>query len=154
VCCQLRAPHRTHFSGAAARPASRDRGLLRADGTEKPAFLALERLASLLADPGVAHLPGSLPYRLHGSTTLHHLLLHNRSGRFFVVLWQDAVSWDPATASEIAVPDLPIELELDGARDIAIYSPLLDEAAIRTETGAQRITLSVPDHPLVIAIDP
>ncbi len=130
------------------------RGLLRADGGEKPAFVALERLTSLLADPGVAQLPGSLAYRLHDTSGVREVLLSNRSGQFFVLLWQEAVSWDPVNASEVVVPEIPVELELGGTHDVTIYSPLIGAAPVRAELGVQRITLSVPDHPLVIAIDP
>ena len=130
------------------------RGLLRADGTEKPAFVALERLTSLLADPGVAQLPGSLAYRLQGSAGVHEVLLSNRAGRVFLLLWQEAASWDEVSASEVVVPETPVDLELAGAHDVTVYSPLIQAAPISTESGVQRITLSVPDHPLVIAIDP
>jgi hypothetical protein len=130
------------------------RGLLRSDGSEKPAFLALERLSALLADPGVEQLPGALPYRLRDAAGIREVLLSNRAGRFFVLVWQETASWDPLGASEIAVPERPVELELDSAHDLTVYSPLAGEAPIHTEVGARRITLSVPDHPLVVAIDP
>jgi hypothetical protein len=51
-------------------------GLLRNDGSPKPAFITLKDLISLLKDANFQFNPGSLNYSLRGDTTdIHHTLL-------------------------------------------------------------------------------
>jgi hypothetical protein len=128
------------------------RGLLRADGNEKPAFEAIARLAALLEDPGVMHLPGALAYELEGVTPdLHQVLLSTRSGRFFLVLWLEQPSFDVASASEIDVAPLDLELRLADRQKLSLYTPLFSGEPEPVLTS-DRLELKVPDHPIVIAI--
>ena len=72
-------------------------GLVRADGTPKPAYTSLQNLIAVLSDPGPAFTPGSLSLALTGDTTnVRRLLLQKRNGRFFLVLWHDAYSYTVA----------------------------------------------------------
>src|SRR5262249_37883627 len=64
-------------------------GLLRYDGSEKPAFTGLKNLIGLLSDPGAGFTPGKLGYALSGDTAgVRQLLLQRRDGRFYLVLWR------------------------------------------------------------------
>ena len=80
-------------------PGKRERehnfGLIRNDGSPKPAFYAVKSTIKLLADPGPAFKPHTLHYKLSGETaSVHSTLLQKRDGRFFLALWSERSSWD------------------------------------------------------------
>jgi hypothetical protein len=70
-------------------------GLLRNDGSEKPAYRAVQSLLWLLDDPGPAFAPAALDYALTGDTDqVHSTLLQKRDGRFFLALWLERSTYD------------------------------------------------------------
>jgi hypothetical protein len=63
-------------------------GLIRADGMEKPAFIALKRLIAELDDASEPTHPQSLAWSLTpAGESIHHLLLQKADGEFDLVLW-------------------------------------------------------------------
>lgn len=131
-------------------------GLVRRDGSVKPAFTALKNLIALLSDPGPAFPPGSLDFALRGQINqVHHTLLQKRDGRFYLVLWQEAVNYDIKTKQDVAVPDAPVTLTFaHPIQQARLFrpnrgtSPLVDYAAPRL------LSLAVPDELLVVEITP
>lgn len=90
-----------------------DYGLLRADGSTKPSFLALSNLLSLLADPGSAYDPSSLDYSLSGGdSSLHHLLFQKRDGRFYLAMWVESPGYDVTHGASLAVPSQNVGLNI------------------------------------------
>jgi hypothetical protein len=88
-------------------------GLLRNDGSPKPAYTALKNLINLLKDPGPSFKPGSLDYSLRGNKkSFQHTLLQKRNGDFYLAFWAGKSGWDPATKTRLLVPDKPISLTL------------------------------------------
>ena len=82
-------------------------GLLRSDFSEKPGFTALKNLLSLLSDPGGSSFsPGSLPFSiLGGDANVQHLLLQKSDGSYWLALWLEEPSWDPANT--VSIPVMP-----------------------------------------------
>jgi hypothetical protein len=79
-------------------------GLLRNDGSEKPAYRAVRSLLGLLSDPGPTFSPGALPYTVSGaSPSVHRTLLQKRDGTFLLALWHEAPTWD--TGARANAPD-------------------------------------------------
>ena len=77
-------------------------GLVRADGTEKPAFAAVRNLIEELNDSAEPAPPFEFSWTLSDTNpAIHHLLLKKSNGRFDLVLWQEVscyrpgVSWRP-----------------------------------------------------------
>jgi hypothetical protein len=128
--------------------------LVSADGREKAGFIALRNLLQLVADPGITRFSGALTLRLTGDlSSVHRILLKTRAGRFFLILWQEVPSWDAGRDREIAVPPRSVRLELRQAARVAGYTPVLSPNAEGDLSGTS-FALDVPDHPLVVAIDP
>ncbi|MEO1124744.1 MAG: hypothetical protein AAFW84_12550 [Cyanobacteria bacterium J06635_15] len=127
-------------------------GLLRYDGSRKPAFVALRNLIDLLADPGDAFTPDALNYTLSGNLDrVHHTLLQKRDRRFYLVLWQEVSSFNLETKRDTAVGDRPLTLTLDTpAAEVKTYRPVTAATPLTQETNLDRLELNVPDHPLVI----
>jgi len=70
-------------------------GLVRSDFSPKPAFLSIQHLISLLADPGTPFAPSSLSFTLSGElSNVHHLLFEKRDGTYLIAIWQEVPSYD------------------------------------------------------------
>ncbi|MGA7937522.1 MAG: PA14 domain-containing protein [Kovacikia sp.] len=126
-------------------------GLLRADGSPKPAFTALKNLISLLNDPSTTSAtftPGALNYSLSNAQNVDHTLLQKSNGDFYLVLWQGVPSTDQTVNKSVT---------LNLATPIAQATTFLPNQSL-TSTGQYatptQITLNVPDYPLVIQLKP
>lgn len=70
-------------------------GLIKSDGTPKPAYTALKNLLTLVKDPGTNFTPGALDYALSGSLTdVKSTLLQKRNGEFYLCLWLGKQGWN------------------------------------------------------------
>ena len=88
-------------------------GLLRHDGSEKPAFRAIENLTKLLSDAGPSFNPEALSFALSGNTDdVHHTLLQKRDGTFYLALWLEKESWDRDARQEVRVDNQAVTLTL------------------------------------------
>jgi hypothetical protein len=131
-------------------------GLLRVDGTEKPAYVALANLIGLLSDPGAAFLTRRLDYSLTGDVTnLHHTLLQKRDGRFYLTLWLEVPSYDLVNKVDITVAPRPITVTLGTSISRArIFVPLVAATPQSDISMPQQVALSVGDHPVVLELTP
>jgi hypothetical protein len=129
-------------------------GLVRADGSEKPAFTAVKRLIAELADSAEVAQPMQLAWSLSpAGESIHHLLLQKSGGEFYLILWQEVPSYNSKSQSDIVNPDAVGVLTLGcRARSITLYEPSVQEGPIKSVPGATSVTLAIPDHPLVVAI--
>ncbi len=130
-------------------------GLVKYDGSVKPAFTALKNLIALLSDKGPSFAPGKLDYSLSGVlSTTHHTLLQKRDGRFYLALWQEVKSWDNRSKKDITNPDDAVTLTLaQPASALKVFRPLTGPGAIQTGRGTS-IALSVPDEVIVVEVTP
>ena len=131
-------------------------GLLRNDGTEKPAYKSLKNLIALLEDPGPAFDTDSLDYSLGGETeNVHRTLLQKRDGSFYLVLWQEVPSYDLDTNRDLPVGSKRVTLTLNQPIDTATtYLPGESATLLDVYSSPQQLTLEVPDHPLVVELSP
>jgi hypothetical protein len=132
-------------------------GLVRFDGTPKPAFTALKNVVALVSDPSSAHFtPGQLNYSLSGtSPATHHTLLEKADGRFYLALWQEVRSYDLTTKSDLSVPPLAVQLKFDHpVREAKIYRPLHGPDPTADQRSIAQLALSVPDEVIIVEITP
>lgn len=106
---------KTYFYELLDEVSSPGYGLLHSDLTPKPAFTALQNLLALLNDAGgESFIPGSLQYSISGGVPqLNHLLIQKHDGSFWLVLWLEESSWNPTTATPIAVTPVNIAINLN-----------------------------------------
>lgn len=134
-------------------------GLLRSDMSEKPAFVALKNLLSLLSDPGgTSFTPGALAYSISGAdSNLDHLLLQKSDGTFWLALWLEESSWDPATDTPISVAPENIGIVLDGSHQ-AVADYQFDTSGNVTRfnqpMNGNLTSLTVTDRISIVEIDP
>ena len=140
-------------------------GLVRADGTEKPAYTALANLISLLdpaeestEDAGHPEALEKLHYSVSGDTEeVRQTAFYKRDGTFYLVLWQEVESYDTRAKRDIEVPAKDVTVRFEGAvGDTATYLPSESSEPTETSAGgeAQQLQLAVPDHPLVVEVEP
>ena len=124
-------------------------GLLDAGGGPTPAWTAVARLLALLDDHQRPVQPDRLRFRLTGATgDVRHQLFQKADGHFWLALWVDRPSWDPATGQTLTVPARQVTVEL--ATPVAGARAFVPEAG----TSAQGSFTDVPgDNRVLDAID-
>jgi hypothetical protein len=128
-------------------------GLLRVDGTPKPAYDALANLIAILEEPGASFTPGALDVRLGGdSGNVHHTLLQHSDGTFFLLLWQDVQVWDGE--NDVAVPEVQVDVELPQPAAVRTYRPLESADARPVADAASSVSVGVPADVLIVEIAP
>jgi hypothetical protein len=86
-------------------------GLLRGDMSRRPTYFALKNTIALLSDPGAAFSLGTLTYYLTGDMTdIRTTLLQKRNGRYYLLVWLDAASYNQSTLTDV---DFTRSLTLD-----------------------------------------
>lgn len=130
-------------------------GLLRANGTQKPAFIALKNMMQLLADNNTSFTPASLNYSLQGApANIHHTLLQKSNRNFYLILWQEVPAFD-AQKKDLSVPYRAVTLSLSTPMRLArSYQPLRGRQALGFWRNPRSIRLYVPDHPLIVELVP
>lgn len=140
-------------------------GLIRSDGTPKPAYTALKNLISLLNDPQPATTSTAasttattpitatttalraLNYSIGGTTqNVHHTLLEKSNGDFYLVLWLEVPSTDQTIGQSVT---LNFNTALGQA---TTYVPNQSIAPVATYASPTQLTFSVTDAPLVVKL--
>lgn len=124
-------------------------GLIRADGTPKPAFYALKNLISLLQDPQGSSASGSLSYYLTGDTKdVRHTLLKKSNGDLYLVMWLDVTSTDAAVSHKVTLN------LVTPTQQATTYLTSRSTDPVSQFTAPTQISLDVPDAPLVVKLTP
>jgi len=131
-------------------------GLLHSDLTPKPAYTSLKRLTSLLAEPNAPPFtPQGLNFSLSGSiANVKAYVLQKSNGTHYLVLYQDVPSWDANTDTQISNPSVSTTVNLGSpASRVRVYSPHSSATPVADRAGpVSSVTVSVPDHPVVLEI--
>jgi hypothetical protein len=129
-------------------------GLLRFDGSAKPAFTAVANLIQILKDPGATFSAAKLDYKMTGAlNSVHHTLLQKRDGRFYLILWQEISSFNLQTKQDISNPNEPVTISFANTpQNINVYFPMNSAAASQKFQKTQKINVAVPDHPVILEL--
>lgn len=130
-------------------------GLLRNDGSAKPAFTALRNLVALLGDRNApSFTPAAMRMNLIGDTAgVHRLVVEKANGRQYVILWQNTLSFDKVLRTDISAGLRPVTVQLpSSASTINIFSPLTGQSPMATHHSTRTVAVAVADHPIVIEV--
>jgi hypothetical protein len=118
-------------------------GFFRPDDTPRKAAVCLHNLTTILADKGAPREPGQLHYFVPGQPpTMHDLLLQKSDGTRMLLLWNERVQG----ADEVTV-------HLGRAHAaVRVYDPTVGTEPVRSLNNVESLTLSLSDHPLIIAL--
>lgn len=141
-------------------------GLFRADGTPRSAARGLRSLIKLL---GEGHwdnsakrwiVPSSKPRPLAYSfaklpSSVHSLLLQKSNGRFYLVLWNEVNNWDATTGKAVYSKPVPLTVRFgQPIESVRVFLPLTHGTAATATSGSSAVQVNVPDHPVIVEIDP
>ncbi|HWA15492.1 MAG TPA: hypothetical protein VG817_03610 [Gemmatimonadales bacterium] len=129
-------------------------GLLRNDGSEKPAYRALANMIAILKDQGPNFTPGSLAFSLSGDTIgVKRVLLQKRDGRFYLALWSTGSSYDLTAKADLPLVTRGVTVQFDApVTKVQQFLPNLGIAPFSTTTNTTAVTAVVDDRLLLIEI--
>ncbi len=118
-------------------------GFYKPDYTPRKAALYLHNLTTILSDTGAPRETGKLDYSIpEQPATVHDLLLQNSDGTFQLVVWGERVKGTDS-----------VTVRLGGAHALVkVYDPTIGTEPVQTRSGVDSLTLTLSDHPLIIAI--
>ncbi|MBA3262230.1 MAG: hypothetical protein H0T69_07150 [Thermoleophilaceae bacterium] len=132
-------------------------GLLRADLTPKPAFLALRNLLRTVdANFAPVAAPGGLRLGLESAPPdLRQLLLRSADGSYALVLWRDVSVWDRVARTDLN--PTPDAVDVVPGQAIALaqrYDPVISDSEQQRWTTPARIPLILGGTPVVLRLVP
>ncbi len=120
-------------------------GFFRRDYTPRKAAVYLHNLTTILADDAAPAKPGRLNYALvEQPPTVHEMLLQKSDGTFELVVWNERVT---------GADEVTVQLG-DTYPTLKVYDPTIGTAPVQTVANVASITLSLSNHPLLIALRP
>jgi hypothetical protein len=119
-------------------------GLVTMAGTTKPQYTALQSMIALLSDPGSTFQAAALPYALGGNTAnVQQLLLEKRDGTYFLMLWLEVPSWNPAFGIPANVSPQTISLTLPRAPASATQYSYTSSWTLQSATLSSSTTIPI-----------
>lgn len=124
-------------------------GLLRHDGSKKPAFTAEARLLALLQEPGATFVPQPLAFHIKSNdSSLRSVLLQKSNGDYYLATWLEI----PSREEDVA---RPVELMFDKpVEKIEVYDPMASEKPVKTFGRADAYSVEASDRVLLFKIVP
>ena len=132
-------------------------GLLRADLTPKPAFLALRNLLRAVgAGSAPVPAPGALRFGLERAPPdLRQLLLRSADGTFALVLWREVSVWDRVARGDLFPPAAQLDVVLGERLALAQrFDPVDSDAERGRWTDPSRIPVELAGAPVVLRLTP
>lgn len=131
-------------------------GLFRNDYSPKPAASMISNLVKLMSDKGPAYAAQPLSYSLAvPSPSVHHMLFQKRDRSYWLALWQEVSDWKGwnAQGTPVSNPDVAVTLTLPAsAASIQVFNPRASTSAITSFSGQQKISVMVPDSPVLVRV--
>jgi hypothetical protein len=138
-------------------------GLLKNDGTEKPAYRTLQTLIAVVdgatrmpvdSSTQDAAIPASFRYKIEStSSALHSTALRAPDGSLLLLLWQEVPSYSIEEQRDIDVPTLPVRVRLDrAAASVRLFDVSRGTQPLQQWTAGTAFELQVPDHVLILRV--
>lgn len=143
--------------GLASTNAEDKFGLIKNDGiTLKSAGAAVKSLISILSDPfpATAFRPESLKFTISNADNYtHYNLLQKSTGKFYLIIWNDAPSWNADLKIEVNNSD-PLTLTFNQTvLEAKLFAPCTNgSVAVSTIANPLSMNIVVPNHPYIYEI--
>jgi len=133
-------------------------GLLRRDGTPKPAYEAVRELLAVCVDVGASTgtAPSGVAVAVEPADTYRSLLLTRRDGACLLALWLPTPCWDPVHSVPIAVTPKTVRVYLNGP-DYRLNHHLIGRGLVGTlapvaSAGNAFVDVSISDRLSILEI--
>src|SRR5215207_3144330 len=110
-------------------------GLLRYDLSQKPSYVALNRVMDLLYDGSQANLTPLDHTVANTPTTFRSYLLQKSDGSHWLAMWNDVSIWDETTAVDLNPADVTVTLNFPRAKSVDVYRPYSSASPVSSATG-------------------
>ena len=131
-------------------------GLIRYDGTRRPAFAAIKNLTGIFSDSGAVPHPQTLDWSQSSKDDAIQSMLFQRSdGSFLLALWLGVSAWDPDQRTEIPTKTVSTDLTLPATISKATALEFTDEGTVTSHDAViegHRLSLTVKDTLTVIKL--
>jgi hypothetical protein len=128
-------------------------GLLRSDYSEKPAFVAIKNLLSIVGwGAPVATAPLQLSLSGDSAGDLQYLVLQRANGSYLVALWRTASIWDRNTLTKITVTPEQISVGLPTATRVTTSDPITGTGAAGLALSQGQVSVSIGADPAILAV--
>lgn len=123
-------------------------GLIRGDGSRRPAFTAIHNLLTTLADPGTGSRPTGLTYTITNAGSIRQLLLSRQDGSYYLCLWL------PVTVGSTPVNPVSVTVSLAAPVSLSASRPVGGTATASVDGAGTTVTASVPQDPILVHLTP
>jgi hypothetical protein len=118
-------------------------GFYRPDYSPRKAAVYLHNLTTILADKGPLPKPGKLNYSIPKEpATVHDLLLQKSDGTFDLVVWDEQVKGTSHVIVRLGSTYAAVK----------VCDPTVGTLPVQFQSNTNTLTLTLSDHPLIIAI--
>ncbi|WP_432570477.1 hypothetical protein [Kineococcus sp. SYSU DK005] len=137
-------------------------GVIRADGTWKPAGTALKNMLATLRGfsaptgpiAGAAVLKGLDVQVQGGGEHTQHLVLPRSDGNVLIALWEAAPVWDQDAKKALEVPSRDVTLQLGVGADAQVVVPRQSARATDTQKGTSSVSVTSQADPTFVVLHP
>ena len=82
------------------------------------------------------------------------MLMEKSDGTYWLAIWNEARLSGPKSSADISVADHTVTLNLAStAGEVTVYDPMTGTSAVQSVANAQTVSVSVPDHPILVEIN-
>ena len=131
-------------------------GLMRYDGSRKPAFNAIKNLIGIFSDQGAEPHPQALDWSMTNKEDGVQSMVFQRSdGSFLLALWLGVAAWDPDQRTEIASKSVSTDIMLPATINKATALEFTDEGTVVSRDAViegHRLSLTLKDTLTVIRL--
>ena len=133
-------------------------GMIRVDGTPKPAYTALQNLIALLNDDNELYITKPFEYELvcdnlPDKEILKHQLLQKSDGSWWVAIFRTPTLYDPLNSCKLECKAVNVKLLLDRkTKEIDIYRPNVSQSIQSSFKNQDEITFDLNEYLVLIRI--
>jgi hypothetical protein len=124
-------------------------GLLRADLTPKPAFIALRNFMRVIGTSDGPARP--IAVRVAAPAEVRARVLKRADGSAVLALWRSAAVWDTNRRAPVTVRPVDVRVRFAHAARIAVYRPRLSDRPLVRRDGATNLTVPVAGDVVLVS---
>jgi hypothetical protein len=127
-------------------------GLLRHDGSPRPAFTAVKNLMGMVGTQGPSK-PAALSYSIAGDTSdVRQLVIQKGDGTHLVVLWRTASMWVRESRQRIPVTSRRLTVSLPGVTSAEVGNPITGPGMLPVRLDGGRAAVDLGADPVVLQV--
>ncbi|MBV9334747.1 MAG: hypothetical protein JO243_02550 [Solirubrobacterales bacterium] len=132
-------------------------GLMRSDFSPKPAYLAVRTLLHVLSGPGGSG-EGRPPLSFglsQPASAVHHLLLADGAGTYYLALWRPVSVWDTIHRADLYPTPIRVQVRFGNAVSaVELFDPTRSQRALGRFTDTRDLEVNLTGDAVLLRIRP